>query len=125
MEYLGIFVKAGATFKDADDIIFRALKDPCRYSEGRDDDGSTTGEVLRTLLERGASTNSIRRKGMPLQVAARQLKYFWVQESLYNRADLNMVVDQVGSGEDSDDPGSHEKRYHKTLGDICRTTKQN
>lgn len=128
MDFLGILVQAGATFENAEDILFRALEDPYSDSEGRDDDGSTTGQLLRTLLERGANPNvSGRHKWTPLQVAARQLEHFWVQELLYYRADPNAVVKQgPGDGEyatDDDSEDNSGKWYHKTPIEICRTTK--
>lgn len=133
--FLDIFVQAGATFQDAEDILFRALEDPYSDSEGHDDDGSTTGLLLRTLLERGADPNAIGdNRWTPLQVATRQLEHFWVQELLYYRADPNAVVKHdghVGDGEDSARGGGNggsdassggKKWYHKTPIDICRTT---
>lgn len=128
MDFLEIFVQAGATFESADGILFRALEDPYSDSEGRDDDGSTTGQLLRTLLERGANPNAVGRyKWTPLQVAARQLEHFWVQELLYYRADPNAVVGQgPGDGEcgaDDDPDHNGEKWYYKTPIEICRTTK--
>lgn len=135
--FLDIFVQAGATFQDAEDILFRALENPYSDSEGHDDDGSTTGLLLRTLLERGADPNAIgRNRWTPLQVATRQLEHFWVQELLYYRADPNAVVKHdghVGDGEDSAGGGGGDggpdasndggKWYHNTPIDICRTTK--
>lgn len=122
VDFLDIFVQAGATFKDAEGILFRALEDPYSDGEGRNDDGSTTGRIIRTLLERGADPNTAsHHKWTLLQVAARQLEHSWVQELLYYRANPITVFEPEDSNE-SETKGS-VAWYHKAPLDICRTTK--
>lgn len=133
LDFLDIFVDAGATFEGAKGILFLALEDPYRNGESSgsssgstspspSDDGSTTGTLLRVLLERGANPNPGGRKWTPLQIATRQLEPAWVDELLYHGAE----PDAVGSDDDDDICDREEgsaKWYHKTPLQICKDTR--
>lgn len=116
LDFLNIFVNAGAVFEDTNDILFRALEDPYSNAAGAGgdgDDGSTTTELLRILLQRGADPDpDTGRKWTPLQIAVRDLEPNWVYELLYYGA----APDVVGES------GDGSRWYHKTPIQICRDT---
>lgn len=129
LDFLDVFVDAGAMFEDAGGIVFRALEDPYRAAAAgaAADDGSTTGRLLRVLLERGADPNPGGRPWTPLQVATRALEPYWVQELLYHGARPGDVGEEHGD-DDGDDNGdgagsTTRKWYHKTPLQICRDTR--
>lgn len=115
LDFLNVFVDAGAMFDDARGILFRALADPYRspgtggnngggfggYANDRGeegDDGSTTSRLLRILLERGADPDPGGKPWTPLQVATRELEPYWVQELLYHGARPDVVGSSGGGG---------------------------
>lgn len=126
--FLDVLVGAGATFQGQEGILLRPLEHPYVDSKGDYDDGSTTGRLLRTLLERSADPNAMGELWTPLQVAVRQPEHVWVQDLLYWGADPTAVGVKHEAGHavlDGEDPAGAggRKWYHKTPLEICKTTK--
>lgn len=62
IDFIDVFIQAGATSKDPEDALFRTLQDPYGESKGRNDNNNDTCRLLRTLLKPGAEPNTIGRK---------------------------------------------------------------
>lgn len=123
--FLDVLVQAGATFQGEEGILFLVLRQLYVDGKGHEDDGSTTGQLLRTLLERGANPNVVK-LWTPLQMAVCQLEHVWVQDLLYWGADPTAVGVKHEAGHtlvDGEDSAGGGKWYHKTPLEICRTTK--
>lgn len=118
LDFLELFINAGANFVHEPDIVFLALKNP--YSED-DNDGSITGQLLKMLLERGADPNPAGYIYTPLQDAVHHLEESWVQNLLIECRDANLMGDPGGEhpyGSNTD------RQWHKQHPlEICRTTK--
>ncbi|KAI1412860.1 hypothetical protein F5Y13DRAFT_199364 [Hypoxylon sp. FL1857] len=118
LDFLDLFINAGATFISESDIVFIALSNP--YDDD-DNDGSVTGRLLKMLLERGADPNPAGHIYTPLQDAVHHLEESWVQSLLIECRDANLMGDPDGEhpyGSDTDWP------WHKQHPlQICRTTK--
>ncbi|KAI2626632.1 hypothetical protein GGR54DRAFT_637201 [Hypoxylon sp. NC1633] len=119
LDFLGHFIDAGAKFDYEPDIIFVALRNPYGTSTG--DDGSTTGELLKMLLERGANPNPLGYKFTPLQMAVNLLEEGWVQSLLMEVRDANSIGDP--DGEHPYESDKVENWYQKHPLDICSEAK--
>ncbi|KAI1144534.1 hypothetical protein F5Y05DRAFT_418489 [Hypoxylon sp. FL0543] len=118
LDFLELFINAGANFVHEPDIVFVALSNP--YDDD-DNDGSTTGQLLKMLLERGADPNPSGYIYTPLQDAVHHLEEGWVQSLLIECRDANLMGNPDGEhpyGSDTDQ--SWHKRHPL---EICRTTK--
>ncbi|XDG01159.1 hypothetical protein ABKA04_000774 [Annulohypoxylon sp. FPYF3050] len=93
LEFLEIFIDAGANFLNEPDIVFVALQNP--YGDDGDD-GQTTGQLLKMLLERGANPNPPGFLYTPLQDAVHRLEESWVQSLLLEGRDANAIGDPGG-----------------------------
>ncbi|KAI0841750.1 hypothetical protein F5Y06DRAFT_307683 [Hypoxylon sp. FL0890] len=118
LDFLELFINAGANFVHEPDIVFIALSNP--YGDD-DNDGCITGQLLKMLLERGADPNPPGHIYTPLQDAVHYLEEGWVQSLLIECRDANLMGVPNGEhpyGSDTDQP------WHKRHPlEICRTTK--
>ncbi|KAI0386164.1 hypothetical protein F5Y04DRAFT_289884 [Hypomontagnella monticulosa] len=107
IEFIKLFLAAGAKPTDEKDIIYVALQDP--YGFGKDlDDGTPTGEILKVLLESGANPNPHGYTYTPLQYAVRHLEEGWVRSLLLEGRDPNAKGDPEG-----EHPyGGEAKKWH-------------
>ena len=114
IDFLEHLIEAGADFADENHILYAALEEPYvqgSYSQSgkgngrgaggeglapRQDDGATTGTLLKMLLQQGANPNPEGYNYTPLQVAVRHLEERWVQSLLLEQADPNEVGDPNG-----------------------------
>lgn len=94
VDFLELFINAGANFAHEPDIIFTALQNP--YGVEDNGDGTTTGQLLKLLLERGADPNPPGFTCTPLQVAVYYLEEAWVQSLLLEGREANVVGDPNG-----------------------------
>ncbi|KAI1457122.1 hypothetical protein F4805DRAFT_467607 [Annulohypoxylon moriforme] len=118
LEFLEMFIEAGANFVNEPDIVFVALENP--YGDDGDD-GQTTGQLLKMILERGADPNPPGFLYTPLQDAVHRLEEGWVQSLLLECRDANAMGDPNGTH-----PYDlvEDRAWHKQHPlDICRTTK--
>ncbi|KAL7626918.1 hypothetical protein AAE478_003692 [Parahypoxylon ruwenzoriense] len=95
LDFLELFVQAGASFDHEPDIIYLALQNPYdnRFVDG---DGTVTGQLLKILLENGADPHPPGYKYTPLQYAVYHLEDGWVQSLLLEGRDPNSVGDPKG-----------------------------
>ncbi|KAH9892930.1 hypothetical protein F4778DRAFT_794926 [Xylariomycetidae sp. FL2044] len=122
INFLELFIKAGATFANEPAIVFTALEDPYSNEKGQLDDGAKTGRILRLLLERGADPNPPGFVFTPLQFAVHHLEEVWVQSLLFEGRDANLVGDP--DGEDPYDvDAKSEAWYIQHPLEICRTAR--
>ncbi|KAI0881879.1 uncharacterized protein GGS22DRAFT_191602 [Annulohypoxylon maeteangense] len=118
LEFLEIFIEAGANFVNEPNIVFVALEHP--YSEDGDD-GQMTGQLLKMILESGADPNPPGFLYTPLQDAVHRLEEGWVQSLLLECRDANAIGDPNGTH-----PYNiiEEMAWHKQHPlEICRTAK--
>lgn len=97
VEFLELFLDAGATLDNEPSIIYRALRDP--YLGRGDEDGEITGQLLKVLLEAGADPEPRGYKYTPLQFAVSQLEEGWVHSLLLDgrgKDPANSVGDRTG-----------------------------
>ncbi|OTA91628.1 hypothetical protein M434DRAFT_342239 [Hypoxylon sp. CO27-5] len=118
LDFLELFINAGANFAHEPNIVFLALSNP--YSED-DNDGSITGQLLKMLLERGADPNPAGYIYTPLQDAVHHLEEGWVQSLLIECRDANLVGDPNGEHPYGSSSDRQWHRQHPLQ--ICRTTK--
>lgn len=121
LDFLELFINAGANFENEPDIVYIALQDPYRNKQGFGGDDMVTGQLLKMLLERGADPHPKGYRFTPLQKAVSYLEDSWVQSLLIEGRDANMIGEPNG-----DLPHGEEKEYpwcdwHPL--DICRKTK--
>lgn len=101
LEFLEQLIEAGADFAHENEIIYAALRDP--YAPAGDttsssqEDGVTTGQLLKMVLQRGADPNPKGFLYTPLQAAACYLEERWIQSLLIEHADPNAVGDPEGA----------------------------
>lgn len=118
VEFLEIFLDAGATFDHEPTIIHRALRNP--YGLHGNEDGSITGQLLKTLLEAGADPDPPGFKYTPLQYAVNHLEEGWVQSLLLEGRDANSIGDPSGKHPYS---SGHVEPWHSQYPlEICETT---
>ncbi|KAI1094657.1 hypothetical protein F5B19DRAFT_482112 [Rostrohypoxylon terebratum] len=118
LEFLEIFIDAGANFAEEPDIVFVALRNP--YGD-EGDDGQTTGQLLKMILETGADPNPPGFLYTPLQDAVRRLEESWVQSLLLECRDANAIGDPNGAHPYDLVEDKPWHRQHPL--DICRTTR--
>ncbi|OTA60367.1 hypothetical protein K449DRAFT_435470 [Hypoxylon sp. EC38] len=118
LDFLELFINAGANFAHEPNIVFLALSNP--YSED-DNDGSITGQLLKMLLERGADPNPAGYIYTPLQDAVHHLEEGWVQSLLIECRDANLMGDPNGEHPYGSSTDRQWHRQHPLQ--ICRTTK--
>ncbi|XXG96559.1 hypothetical protein Hte_002844 [Hypoxylon texense] len=118
VEFLEIFLDAGANFAHEPYIIHRALRDP--YGSRGNEDGSITGRLLRILLEAGADPDPPGFKYTPLQYAVNHLEEGWVQSLLLEGRDANSIGDP--SGKHPCGSSEVEPWHSQTPLEICETT---
>lgn len=117
LDFLEIFFEAGAKFSNEPDIVFVALQNP--YGEDGDD-GQTTGQLLKMVLERGAEPNPGGFLYTPLQDAVHRLEESWVQSLLLEGRNANEIGDPDGVHPYGITDNSPWHRQHPL--EICRTT---
>lgn len=116
LEFVKLFLAAGANPMDEPDIIYVALRNP--YGIDNSDDESLTGEVLKVLLESGADPNPPGYVYTPLQDAVRHLEESWVRSLLLEGRDPN----GKGNPEGEHPYGGEAKKWHSQHPlQICRT----
>ncbi|OTB08425.1 hypothetical protein M426DRAFT_7740 [Hypoxylon sp. CI-4A] len=121
LDFLEYFISAGANFIKENNIIFLALKNPYGFDEENGDDGSTTGQLLKMILESGADPNPPGFKYTPLQCAVRHLEESWVQSLLIECREANLVGDP--NGEHPYGARENKTWFKEHPLRICRTTK--
>ncbi|KAI0180904.1 hypothetical protein GGR52DRAFT_577610 [Hypoxylon sp. FL1284] len=117
VEFLEIFLDAGANFINEPSIIHKALREPY-FPEGNED-GSVTGRVLKILLEAGADPNPPGFLYTPLQYTVLLLEESWVQSLLLEGRDANSIGDPTGRHPWG---GEGEDWHSQNPLDICDTT---
>ncbi|KAI0013983.1 hypothetical protein F4779DRAFT_612790 [Xylariaceae sp. FL0662B] len=118
VEFVEIFIQAGATFHNEPDIIFVALDNPYGVNDG---DGTTTGKLIKILLENGADPNPPGYTYNPLQFAVHYLEEGWVQALLLEGRGANEIGDPAGVLPVGCDEADEWHSMHPLK--ICRKTK--
>ncbi|ORY69656.1 uncharacterized protein BCR38DRAFT_471125 [Pseudomassariella vexata] len=96
-DFLDLFIEEGASFIDEPNILFAILKHPYGIGDSREgDDGSTTGQFIKTLLASGANPNPLGYMYTPLQDAVCRVEKGWVHDLITYGADPNAVGDPMG-----------------------------
>ncbi|KAK6080692.1 ankyrin repeat protein [Seiridium cupressi] len=113
-DFLEMLIDAGASLTHEQDVVLLALKDP--YEDG---DGSTTGELLTILPERGGNPHPDGFKFTPLQFAVQHLEERWVYSILAESPDPNAVGDPNGEHPWELDGVRQDWHTHHPL-QICR-----
>lgn len=118
IDLLRILIDHGANFNNEPEIVLLAMKHP--YGEGNDnDDGTTTGQLLQLLLERGADPQPGGFRFTPLQMAVYYLEERWVHSLLSEDPDPNVVGVVDGENPYPDCPMENAWHRHHPL-KICR-----